>query len=39
MTFKQRNYAPGIGLGYIHAVSDTFTLTVNLSFVYFLRHL
>jgi len=35
LTFKQRNYAPGVGLGYTHAVSDTFTLTVNVSFIYF----
>ncbi len=35
LTFKQYNYAPGLGLGYSAAVSDRFTLTMNLSFVYF----
>lgn len=34
MTFTQQNYAPGIGLGYTMAISDKFTLTMNVSFIY-----
>jgi len=35
LTFRQYNYAPGLGLGYTASISDKFTVTMNLSLIYF----